>query len=289
MLSRRGLRLLLAAAALLLAGGCGMIRVVYNNADTVLRFMARDYGDLDSTQTDQMRAALTRLHEWHRVNELPLYAALAKDAGRRIARGATAEDVAWAIAGVRARYRQLIVRAAEETAPVVATLGPAQLVALDHKFAEDNRKYAKEYLSADEKKRLRAQLKRTLEHFRDFLGDLTPEQEARIERFVKAGARHAVLRFEDRQRWQHDVIALIRQHRRPRELGERLGELFAVPEARRAEEYLREDRRWEGDLAHLVVDLDRTLSPKQRARAVKRFETYAEDFTVLAARKKDRT
>jgi len=185
---------------------------------------------------------------------------------------------------VRARYRRFATKAVEDAAPVLATLGPVQLAALDHKFAENNEKYAKEFLSPDDKKRRRAQKKRMLERFRDFAGDLSSEQEARIERFALTHERHVALRFEDRQRWQRDVVALLRQQRVPQELGRSLAEMFDKPELRRSEEFLREDRRWDEDLGQLIVDLDRSLSPKQRARVVRRLSDYAEDFSVLAGK-----
>ncbi len=275
--------LALAACASLLAA-CSMTRVGYNYADTVARYMASDYLDLDAVQSKDLEPRLVRLHQWHRVNELPAYAALLNNASQRAAKGITAEDVAWGLGNVRARYRKFAAKAAEDTAPVLATLGLPQLAALEHKFAENNEKFAKEFLSQDDMKRRRAQKKRMLERFRDFAGDLTPEQEARIERFAIAHERHVLLRFEDRQRWQHDVVALLRQQRPSQELGRSLAEMFDKPELRRSEEFLREDRRWDVDLGQLIVDLDRSLSPKQRAHVVRRLSDYAEDFSVLAGK-----
>jgi hypothetical protein len=276
-------KLALAACAVLLAA-CSMPRIAYNNADTLLRYKAWRYFDLDHARSEALQAKLASLHHWHRANELPLYTALLQDAGRRVAHGVRPEDVAWAISSLRAHYRRLVARAAEEVAPILVTLGPAQLAVLEHKVAEDNEDYAKEFLAGDGKKRRRAQLKRVVDHFRDFIGDLTPEQEARIGRFVKANERHAVLRFEDRQRWQRDAIALLRRQHEPKVLALRLAELFNQPELRRTEEFLREDKRWEEDLARLIVDLNHTLSPKQRGHAVKRLDGYAEDAIALAAR-----
>lgn len=274
----------LAACALLL-GACSMTRLGYDYADTLVRYMASNYLDLDAVQSEDLKPRLVRLHQWHRVNELPAYAALLRSASQRAAKGITAEDVAWGLGNVRARYRRFAAKAVEDAAPVLATLALAQLAALEHKFAENNEKFAKKFLSPDDEKRRRAQTKRMLERFRDFAGDLTPEQEARIERFALAHERHVALRFEDRQRWQRDVVALLRQQRAPQELGRSLAAMFNEPEQRRSEEFIREDRRWDEDLGQLIVDLDRSLSVEQRARVVRRLSDYAEDFSVLAGRK----
>jgi hypothetical protein len=277
---------LLGISALALAA-CSATRLAYDNADTVLRFMASSYLDLDAVQSDDLTPRIVRFLQWHRTNELPAYAALLRSAGQRAAEGITAEDVAWGLANVRSRYRRLAAKAAEDAAPVLATLASAQLAALERKLAEDNEKFAKKFLSSDDKERRRAQLKRMLERFRDFAGELTPEQEARIERFALAHERHVALRFEDRQRWQRDLVAALKEQREPQELGRRLAEMFTRPEPRRSEEFVREDKGWDEDLGQLIVDLDRSLSPKQRAQVVRRLSDYAEDFAVLAGRRKE--
>ena len=277
---------LLAISSLALAA-CSATRLAYDNADTVLRFMASSYLDLDAAQSDDLTPRVVRFLQWHRSNELPAYAALLRSAGQRAAEGITAEDVAWGLANVRLRYRRLAAKAAEDAAPVLATLASAQLAALERKLAEDNEKFAKKFLSSDDKERRRAQLKRVLERFRDFAGELTPDQEARIERFALAHERHVALRFEDRQRWQRDLIAALKEQREPQELGRRLAEMFTRPEPRRSEEFVREDKGWDEDLGQLIVDLDRSLSPKQRAQVVRRLSDYAEDFAVLAGRRKE--
>jgi hypothetical protein len=278
--------LLLAIGALVLAA-CSATRVAYDNADTMLRFMASSYLDLDAAQSDDLSPRIARFHQWHRSNELPIYAALLRSTSQRAAEGITAEDVAWGLANVRLRYRRFAAKAAEDAAPVLATLASAQLAALERKFAENNGKYTKEFLSSDDKERRRRQLKRMLARFRDFAGELTPDQEARIGRFALAHERHVALRFEDRQRWQRDFVAALKAERKPEELGRHLAEMFERPELRRSEEFIREDARWDEDLGRLIVDLDRSLTPEQRAHVVRRLSDYAEDFAVLAGRKKE--
>jgi len=283
---KTALGLLLVTGALAFAA-CSATRVAYNNADTMLRFMASSYLDLDAAQSDDLTPRIARFHQWHRSNELPVYAALLRSASQRAAKGITAEDVAWGLANVRSRYRRFAAKAAEDAAPVLATLASAQLAALERKFTENNEKYAKKFLSFDDQERRRAQLKRMLERFRDFAGELTPDQEARIGRFALAHERHVALRFEDRQRWQRDFVVALKAERKPEELGRHLAEMFYRPELRRSEEFIREDKRWDEDLGQLIVDLDRSLSPKQRAQVVRHLSDYAEDFAVLAGTSKE--
>jgi hypothetical protein len=276
---------LLAACALLAA--CSATRLAYDNADTALRFMASSYLDLDPEQTEEMRQRIVQFHEWHRANELPAYAALMRSASERAGRGITAEDVAWGLDNLRARYRRSAARAVEGAAPVLATLTPGQIAGLERKFAENNEKYEKDFLAADETKRRRAQAKRVLERIRDFAGDLTDDQEARIKRFALANEKHVALRFEDRRQLQRGLVDAIRTQHNAKELGASLAEIFNRPERRRSETFITEDRAWDEALGRLIVELDRSLSPKQRARVVRRLSDYASDFAALAGEKKE--
>jgi hypothetical protein len=233
-----------------------------------------------------MRLRIVRLHQWHRRSELPAYAALMRSASERAARGITAEDVAWGLDNVRSRYRKLAARAAEEAAPVLATLAPEQIAALENKFADSNGKFEKEFLPADDQERRRVQARRMLARFRDFAGDLSADQEARIRLFVLANEKHVALRYEDRRLLQRDFVAAIRAHHDPRELEASLAEIFRKPELRRSEELIREDKAWDGALAQLIVELDRSLSPAQRAHVVRRLSDYASDFAALAGEEK---
>jgi hypothetical protein len=274
-------------AGLVLLAGCSMVtKFGYNRAHAGMRAIAWDYLDLDNAQSEQLNIRLGTLHDWHRANELPAYAAFLRSASQRAARGVTLADGAWAFDNLRLRYRTLGAKAAEEIAPVLATLGTAQIADLEHKVAQKNADFAKQYLPRDEKRGERARIELWLERVRDWTGTLTPAQDALIEKFIRAHARYSVLRFEDRQRWERDAIALVRQHLPPEELAQRLSEIFTRPETRRSEEFLREEKRWEDDLGQLAVDIDRTLSPVQRVRIVHRLDAYADDFDDLARQKR---
>ena len=267
-----------------LAGCTGMTRLAYDNADVMVRTAAHDYFDLDTAQMTELQTRFERLQQWHRTNELPLYAAFLRDTNQRFTKGLAKDDVTWGFSTMRAHYRDLAARAAEEAAPVLATLEPEQIAVLEKKFADNDAKYTKNFLQADEKKRVRAQTRRMLDSLRHWTGNMTREQEQRVEEFVRAHQRHAALRFEDRQRWQREALALLHQRLPAKELAPRLAQLFREPESRRSEEFRLQDRRWQDDFAQLMVDLSGTLSRTQRAQVAERLEGYARDCAALAAR-----
>jgi hypothetical protein len=278
----RARRWIALGAVLVLAGCAGMTRLAYNNADLILRKMANDYFDLDAVQADELKVRMRRFHQWHRANELPQYVVFLRTAERRFEKGMTAEDVAWGMSTARARFRALAAKAVEEVAPMLAGLSQEQITVLDRKLAENNAKYVRENLPADERKRARVQSRRMAESLRQWTGDLTRDQEARVERFVRAHDRFAALRFEDRVRGQREAIGLLRKRLPAKELAPRLTQHFLDPDTRRSDEYRREEKRWEADFGRLLTELAGTLSQEQRANVVKRIESYADDFALLA-------
>jgi hypothetical protein len=277
---RRWALVALATAAL---AGCGTVmRVVYNNGDFALRVMANEYFDTSGDQSELLKAQLARFHEWHRREELPAYARIFQSAAERAARGLTAEDVTWGIIAVRERYRLVVAQAAEDGAPVIATLKADNYAALERKFADVNAKFTKDYLAGDQAKRDRARAKWFEERIEWFIGDLTEQQVAIVQRFVQSQPRMNEVRLADRKRRQQEFVALIRQYQSSPELAQRMRDFFVHWERDRGAEHAKLAREWEGRLVQLVVDLDRTLLPEQRAKLVGRFEMLAEDSRVLA-------
>jgi hypothetical protein len=273
--------LVLAAAAVL--AGCGTVmRVVYNNGDFALRVMANEYFDTSGDQSEILKAQLARFHEWHRREELPAYARIFQSAAERAARGLTPEDVTWGIAAVRERYRLVVAQAAEDGAPVIATLRPDNYAALERKFADVNAKFTKDYLAGEQAKRDRARAKWFEERIEWFIGDLSEQQVAIVQRFVQSQPRMNEVRLADRKRRQQEFVALIRQYQSSPELPQRMRDFFVHWERDRGAEHARLAREWEGRLVQLAVDLDRTLAPEQRAKLVGRFEMLAEDSRILA-------
>ncbi len=275
------LRSIIAAATVALLGACTAVQVSYNNAESLVRYTVWRYVDLDPRQSEALQQRLAQFHEWHRENELPQYVAFLEAARGRFSRGLSAADVSWALDALRARYRLAAARAATEAAPLLATLSPEQIAGIERKFARDDAKYEDEWLGGSTERRERRAAKRLIDRFEEWTGDLTAEQQERIRQFVKSHPRDAQLRLDERRRWQHAAVELVRRYRKPDELAPRLARLFGDPDSGRSPEYLSEARRWEADLAQLVVAVSHSLTPQQQEHVLQRIDRYAGDFRAL--------
>ncbi len=275
--------LLLAVASL---AGCSGARLAYNNADTVVRWMADDYFALEGPQEEDFKARLAGFHAWHRSEELPRYSVLMTSAGDKLADGLTAPELLWAWESVKGRYRRMAAHAAPELAAVLATLTPAQFDRLDKKFAESDAEYAKKYLKGGEAEQRKRRDKRNLELMREWFGDLSDEQEAQLKISSAKLPLLYELRLQNRERRQDEFVALLKAYRSPAELEPRLKQWLTEWEEGASPEYRRLSELHREGYIQMLLELDRGLTPAQRVHAVTRFYEYAEIFKALAEQSK---
>jgi hypothetical protein len=273
-------------ALLLLAvvwlAGCSGTRIAYNNADTLVRWMADDYFALEGPQEEDFKARLARFHAWHRANELPRYSSLLTSASEKLADGLTEQELLWAWNSVKVRYRRMAVYAAPELAAVLTTLTPAQFERLDKKFAESNNEYTKKNIKGGEQEQRKRRGKRNLELMREWFGDLSDAQEAQLNRWNDRIPLLYELRLQNRQRRQAEFVALLRKYRGAAELEPALQLWLTDWDAGAYAEYRRVSDMHQEQYVLMLLELDRGITPAQRAHAVSRLNEYAELFTALA-------
>ena len=274
------LKVTAALAAAWLLAGCTALRLAYDNADTYLLFRAKSYLDLDAKGSDELDERIDEFFAWHRRTALPQYARLSDEAAKRMTRGLSREDLVWGYDSLVAHARQSLRFAAERVAPLLDRLTPQQVAHMERRFAEDNRKFAREYLRGSEAERRKRRARRVEERLEDWVGNLSSVQAEKVRQFSERTPLYDELRAKDRQRMQAEFVDMIRK----REAQKRLPEWIANWERGRDPAHLAASERFHQEFLTLIQDLDKTLAPEQRNRVVANFRRYAEDFSVLARR-----
>jgi hypothetical protein len=274
-------RALVVSGLALLLGGCGAIQMAYNNVDVLIRYKARDYVELSAEQREAFRTRLARLHQWHRREELPRYADLLAETGRRVGRGLTVADVNWAMQAYRERYGVLVHAALAEAVPIARTLSPPQIDDAAKRLAAANVVFAKERHVDDPPRRVRHATTQMVRQFSHWLGDLTDEQEALITAFVRSQDALWQWRMPDRERRQRQGIDLLRSARDPALLQEGLAEFLLRSDRGRVPEYSSALERFDAEFQQLLLAIDKSATSDQRARALRRINDYAEDLRTL--------
>lgn len=277
--------LLAALSGLLLIAGCSAIRLGYGQADSIAAWTADEYFDLDARQKQEFLARFERLHEWHRYEQLPEYVSFLNATKSRLQGGLKREDAFWFIEGLKSRYRLILSRSAGDAADILATLAPAQLDALQRQCDKDNRKFIREYRlegSVEDKKEARAN--RTLKQIRDWVGGLTYAQEQNITAMLDGLPLIDSLRLEDRLRRQREFLRLLELRSNPGEFTPQLRRWLLDWEHGRSPEYDRLLIQWWEKRVAFFVEVNRLLTPAQRAIALRRLQNYIEDFQSLSER-----
>jgi uncharacterized protein DUF6279 len=263
-----------------LLGGCSALRLAYDNADTYLQYRANSYLDLDSKASDELDERMDDFFAWHRKNALPHYARISEEAAKRLGDGLSREDLVWGYDSLVAHARQSLRVAAERMAPLLDRMTPQQVAHMEKRFADDNRKFAREYLRGSEAERRKRRAKRLEERLEDWVGSLSPMQLEKVKQFSERTPLYDELRERDRKRLQGELLDLVRM----REAQKRLPDWAANWDRGRDPAHIAASERFRQEYYALLLDLDKSLTREQRERGQANFRRYAEDFRILARR-----
>lgn len=163
------------ALLVLLLTGCSRVSLVYSSADFFIEQYADDYLSLNGAQIASWRPALADALARHRQDELPFLAAFFNGLYQGTKRGFDAPTVECLIDSFEDAYRHHLRLAADLAAPLLTSLRPNQIRALQRKFAEDNEDDAKEE-KADLNRRAKKRAKRWTESAEWWIGPLSKQQ-----------------------------------------------------------------------------------------------------------------
>ncbi len=192
---------------MLLLGGCSMVRLTYDNAQTISYWWLDNYFDFSDEQADQVRADLRLLHQWHRSTQLAEYAdLLATVRGRaldEVSPAAAREDVDRA----RAAIDLLAYRTVPYYARLARQLKPSQIAHLQRRFVEEDKKWREKWIAPSATEVAETRLDGWMDWAEAFYGDMSEEQNAYMKAAIARSAFDAQLAWENRQRQQQDIVA----------------------------------------------------------------------------------
>src|SRR6185503_11067684 len=275
-------RALCAVLCASLLAGCSMARFVYDNADTYLHWRIQHYLDLQAPLSDELDDTITAFMAWHRAQALPQYARLLDEAGERFARRLQPADLEWGYDAMRAQAKESLREGAERLAPLLDRLSSREIAHFERRLAEDNRKFARENLRGSEGERRKRRTERNVERLEDWLGALTQAQVGRVALYSARAPLLDEFRDADHKRLQKELVALLRAQA----ARERLPDAAVNWERGRDPAYAAALDASRREYIAMALDLERSLSAEQRARAAERLARFAEDFRALSRERK---
>jgi hypothetical protein len=271
-------RALCTIALALLVAGCSTVRLVYDNADVYIGWRANHYLNPDDAMSEELDERIASFMAWHRAQALPKYAQLADEARRRFERGLQPADLVWGYDSGVAQAREGLREAAERIAPLLDRLTAQQIAHFERRLGEDNRRYARENLRGSERERRRRRTERNVERLEDWVGRLSRAQVERVAQYSERAPLLEEFRDRDHKRLQAELLAMLRA----KEAKKRLPDFLVNFDRGREPGYAAALEASRREYFAMVLDIDRSLSREQRARAARELARYADEFRALA-------
>lgn len=263
---------------LLVLPGCSTVRIVYDNADTYLRWRAAAYLDVEGEMADELDERIAAFMKWHRLQALPKYAELLDEGARRFGKTLMPADLVWGYDSVVMQAREGLRKAAVEGAPLLDRLSPQQIANMERRLAEDNRRFARENLRGSEREQRKRRTERNVERLEDWVGRLTKAQLERVAQYSERAPLLDEFRDRDHKRIQAEFLAMVRAH----EAKKRLPDFATNWERGRDPAYAAALEAARKAFFAMALDIDKSLTPQQRAHALGELRRYANDFRTLS-------
>lgn len=283
--ARKVLRIITALCACALIAACSTVRMGYENLPTLAYWWLDDYLDFDGAQSLQVRAALDQWQAAHRREELEPLAGLLAQAQKGLAGDITAQEACQMGDEVRTRLRAAAALAEAPAARIALSLGPQQIDALAQRYARSNDDYRREWLVRTPAKRQAERYSAQRKRYEDIYGRLDDAQRAQLKAAVARSRFDSALFDAERRRRQAEVLALLRgwQQQPVSEEAARAAIAVHIDRIQQAPPGpWREQQQalWQEGCSDFAA-LHATTTPAQRARAVLKMKTYAQDVQAL--------
>ena len=200
--------LTLATAALAL-GGCAMIKVGYENADTVGLLWFNRYLDLTSEQKDFAKPRMRQLVNWHRKTQLPDYVTLTQDLKRRAPNDITVADVTQINAQLKKRGETMAQHAIPDLADLALRLAPENIEAMRERFATNDTKFRDEMMRGGVDGQQKARYEKALDRAEEWYGRFSRDQRATIRKLSDARPMNNDMLFAERQRREQEILEIL--------------------------------------------------------------------------------
>jgi hypothetical protein len=278
----------LCAVSLLVLQGCSTVKLGYPQLPQLGYWWLDSKLSLNDQQSAATREALDRLLRWHRDKELLPEAELLARAAQQASGPVQAQQLCQLWQDVLKRMDVTMRETVAQATPVAQQLGPRQLGHLARHWEQQNEDWEKEWLQGPAPRRLQQRVKRAVERYEDFYGDLNAAQLALVRSQVEQSAWTAEWGRLDRLRRQQDLLGALRRiHQEQLDAARTEAELWGVwqrwlsPPAP-ADLAVTEGMAEQG--CETLAQLHNSATPQQRQRAQRKLRGYESDLRELASR-----
>lgn len=265
-------------AALTLAG-CATT-LLYNHADWLIARQLDGYFDLSPQQKAFVYARLNSILDHHRHEALPRYETVLRQAGARLQRGLTADDLDWAFAHYDQLKSDLFARFVPDGVDFVGLVEKPQLSQL-RKGLQQRLAREEESLRDGLHTRLTKRTERIVALAKDWLGSLSHRQEQEIIRLAMDFPDILPAWYAHQIRRNAQLIEIL-ETTHDRHAEDRLHEWLVEQEKYADPQFLATAKHLRERIAELVIVLDGLATSEQRHHALTKLDGLAKTIHRLS-------
>jgi len=264
--------------------GCVGFKFTYNNLDWIVPWYVDDYLALTDQQEEQFDQAFGQLWVWHRSIELPKYASLLSEIKSDVSEQAlTQQKLTNYRDQMKNFYRETAKQAIISSADLLASISDEQINEIQL-VIEDERLEFEEYIKeTNTKSRTKKRIRAREKEYRKWFGKLTNKQKKLIQTWGNEIETSLEYRYEYFTNSRTAFLKAL-SNRSNKEL--MLSELLYLVDERdefHNANYLEIRDRNRQRVDKLLLDLQDSLTKKQKRRLLNRIENYRELFEDLSS------
>ena len=281
-------RMLMLIALMVLVAGCSAIRFTYNHGDTLLYWWLNAYLDLDSDQSDWVKKDIDNLLQWHRSTQLRDYAGLLSKMQRQLGDGSVTQDELLSdYRDIKARTELLAFKALPQLADLAMSIKPDQIAQMEKKFAKNNDKFRKDFMSGSVEDQHNARFKKAMEQLNLWFGSFSRDQEAQLRKASDARPLDNEIWLQERVSRQKKIVALLQRIHQEKMNKEQtmsaihglLRDFFDRMDAPERKQFF---DAYIDNTSKFILTAIRITTPEQKAHAQKRMQGWIDDFNALS-------
>jgi hypothetical protein len=284
-------RITLMVALMVLIAGCSAIKLTYNHGDTLLYWWLDAYLDLDSDQSDWVKKDIDNLFQWHRSTQLRDYAGLLAKMQRQLSDGnVTQDELLSDYRDIKTRTELLAFKALPQLADLAMSIKPDQIAQMEKKFAKNNDKFRRDFMSGSVEDQKNARYKKAMEQLNLWFGNFGREQEAQLRKASDARPLDNDVWLQERVARQKKIIVLLQRIHTQKmnkeqtmsAIHDMLRDFFDRMDAPDRKAFF---DAYVDNTSKFILSAVRITTPEQKAHAQQRMQGWINDFNTLAASK----
>lgn len=243
---------------------CSSLQLTYSTADWILLWKLDSYFDLSASQEHYLEREVKKFHVWDRHQQLPLYVQFLKQVNQYWIDGLSQAELEASLSSIENLRVHLARQASGPGTVFLSTVTPAQLQHLQTVLDQEHGGLVSDIGNTFEE-RVERRVESALDTLTAWLGELSADQETHIRRWIREMPDTTDVWLAHRKNRQARLLDVLRSSPDQHTLEQGLYQWLADPKTGATGEYLIIMKKWRENVEEVVLEIDRILTPNQRA------------------------